>query len=312
VLSADAGARAQAEAGAAVLDPLTCVHYRPRSVEAEAYRAVRTALYFSTQGGGCHVVQVSSPNMGDGKTTLALNLAISIAQSGKRILLIDADLRRPRLHKALGVPGQTGLASVIAGQAELSAAVRETTVPGLSVLPCGAVPANPAELLTSPRFKEIIELLRGQYDFVLIDTPPLLAVTDPSVVAPRVDGVLLTIRLSRQSVPQCVRAKEVLDALGARLLGVVVNGVSPRGGPGRYGSGRYEYVYADDSYEADTDVAAAAYYEPRPEDGAAAVNGEAAAKARPHDAGPARERGATHATGLPRSGFLRRFFLWWG
>jgi capsular exopolysaccharide synthesis family protein len=309
VLTGDEAARAQAESGAAVLDPLTCVHYRPRSVDAESYRAVRTALYFSAQGGNCQVVQVTSPAMGDGKTTLAVNLAISIAQSGKRTLLVDADLRRPRLHKALGVPGQIGLASVIAGQAELAAAVRETSVSGLSVLPCGPVPVNPAELLTSPRFKEVIDQLRGQYEFVLIDTPPLLAVTDPSVVAPRADGVLLTIRLSRNSGPQALRAKEVLAGLGARVLGVVVNGASQRGGPGRYVTGRYEYAYAEDGYEPEDDEGAA-YYESHGGDPAPAGNGTAVEKSWRRDTGRPRSRPA--ATGFPRSGLLRRFFLWWG
>jgi polysaccharide biosynthesis transport protein len=300
VLVGDEDARTKGEAGQAILDPLTCVHYRPRSVEAEAYRGVRTALYFSTQGGGCHVVQVTSPNMGDGKTTLAINLAASIAQSGKRTLLIDADLRRPRLHKAFGMTNTAGLASVIAGQAGLADTIRDTVVPGLSILPCGPLPPNPAELLTSPRFKEIIDQLRGQFDFVLIDTPPLLAVTDPSVVAPRVDGVLLTIRLSRQSGPQALRAKEVLAALDVRVLGVVVNGTSQHGGPGRYGTGRYDYDYAEDGYEADADETAAGYYESGAEPGVAAVE-----KARPA------ATGRPHSRGLPRSGFLRRFFLWW-
>jgi capsular exopolysaccharide synthesis family protein len=297
VLSADAAARAQAEGGLAALDPLACVYYRPRSVEAEAYRTVRTALYFSTQGGGCHVVQVTSPNSGDGKTTLALNLATSIAQSGRRTLLVDADLRRPRLHKALGLTAATGLASVIAGQAGLSEAVRETAVPGLSVLPCGPLPHNPAELLTSPRFKEVLDELRGRYDFVLIDTPPLLAVTDPSVVAPRVDGVLLTMRLSRQSGPQALRARDILATLDARVLGVVVNATSQRGGHGRYSSGRYDYDY---EYNPDDDAAESAYYEAGAQPAPAGEAARPAATGRPHLGG-----------GVRRSGFLRRFFLWW-
>ncbi len=183
-LAPDAAAQAAVESGALALDPFLCTHYRPKSVDAEAYRAVRTALYFGTQGGGCNLIQVTSPDMGDGKSTLIANLAVSIAQSGKRIILVDADLRRPRLHKMLGLAAADGgLASVIAGQTSLADAVQQTTVPGLNVLPCGPLPPNPAELLTSPRFQDLLDELRGQYDFVLVDTPPLLAVTDPCVVA---------------------------------------------------------------------------------------------------------------------------------
>src|SRR5262249_3549316 len=144
-----------------------------------------------TQGEGHKVIQVTSPNKGDGKSLLIANLAVSIAQSGKRVLLIDADCRRPRQHKVFNVRAESGLASVIGGMDDLPAAVVATAVPGLWLLPCGPVPPNPAELLTSPRFKHLLDEMREQYDFVLVDTPPLLAVTDPCVVAPRVDGLFL-------------------------------------------------------------------------------------------------------------------------
>src|SRR5262249_28089755 len=152
----------------------------------------------------------------------------------------DADFRRPRLHKLFGLSAQVGLASVIAGKADLDAAVQKTCVPNLSLLPCGPIPPDPAELLTSPRFKELLDGIRGQCDFVLLDSPPLLAGTDPCVVAPRVDGVLLTIRLSRHGRPHAERAKEILGTLGARVVGVVVNGVGRQSG-GRYGSGYAHY-----------------------------------------------------------------------
>src|SRR5262249_28722871 len=154
-------------------------------------------LYFNTQGQGSQVIQVTSPSKGDGKSTMAANLAVSIAQSGKRVLVVDADFRRPRQHHIFGLAGRVGLATVMAGDAELSTAIPATPVPNLDVLPCGARPTNPAELLTLPRFAELLGELRGRYDFVIVDTPPLLAVSDPSVVAPRVDGVLLTIRVSK-------------------------------------------------------------------------------------------------------------------
>jgi capsular exopolysaccharide synthesis family protein len=196
------------------------------------------------------VVQITSPNPEDGKSTLTANLAVSIAQSGKRILLIDADLRKPQVHKIFGVGGDVGLVSVITGEVDPAEAIQPSAIPGLSLLPCGPVPPNPAELLTAPRFKDLLDVLREQFDFVLIDTPPLLAVTDPSVVAPRVDGVLLTVRITKNGRPAAERAKEMLDTLGANVLGVVVNGIDRNNGAGSYayGYGYGGYGYGSEKY----------------------------------------------------------------
>jgi capsular exopolysaccharide synthesis family protein len=240
-LKPDEESAEKARAAGVAMDPLLCTYHKSKSVQAEAYRGVRTALYFSTQGQKHQVIQVTSPNKGDGKSTVTANLAVSIAQSGKKVLVVDADFRRPRQHKVFGLAGRVGVASVMAGEAELEAAVQPTVVDNLSVLPCGPRPANPAELLTSPRFAELLETLRGRYDFVIVDTPPLLAVSDPSVVAPRVDGVLLTIRVSKNGRPHAERAREILTGLGAKIVGVVVNGVGRwRDG---YENAQYTYGY---------------------------------------------------------------------
>ncbi len=240
LLKPDNGAIRQAAEGGVVLDPMLCSFHRPKSMEAEAYRGVRTALYFHSQGGGNQVIQVTSPNPGDGKSSTAANLAVTIAQSGKKVLLMDADLRKPRIHKIFGLSVKVGLSSIISGEAEPLDAIQESCVAGLSILPCGPIPSNPSELLTAPRFEELLKLLREQYDFVIVDTPPLLAVTDPSVVASRVDGVILTIRITKDGRPAAERAKEILGTLGATVVGVVVNGVdgSAKGG---YGYGNYGY-----------------------------------------------------------------------
>lgn len=229
--------------GQPALDPVLAAYHRARSPEAEAYRGVRTALYFSSHGKDYKLLQVTSPGMGDGKTTTVANLGISIAQSGKRILLIDADFRRPRLHELFGLSAPTGLASVLAGEAPLEGAIQETAVPGLFVLPCGPIPPNPAELLTSPRFQEVLSLIRDRYDLVLIDTPPMLAVSDPAVVAPRVEGVLIVLRYSKDGRPSAQRAKQILDTLGVTVLGVVVNAVDYQSAEGKYGYVRHRYSY---------------------------------------------------------------------
>lgn len=224
--------------------------YRPSSVEAEAYRGVRTQLYFSTQGRGHQVIQVTSPNPGDGKSTLAANLAISIAQSGKRVVLMDCDFRKPRVHKIfrLNKP-EAGLASVMSGDTDLASAIQSCEIENLSLMPCGPRPANPAELLTSPKFSDVLKRLRERFEFVIVDTPPILAVSDPSAVAPRVDGVMLVFRMTKNARPLTERAREQLSAVGARMLGVVVNASTARSaGYGGYGSGysyQYEYQYAE-------------------------------------------------------------------
>jgi capsular exopolysaccharide synthesis family protein len=239
----------------AALDPILCTYYQSKSVGAEAYRGVRTALYFSARGAGCKVIQITSPDPGDGKTTLAANLAVSIAQSGKKTLLIDADFRKPKQHKVFGISPKIGLATALMDEASVLDAAQPSGIPNLMVLPCGPVPPDPSELLTSPRFKELLDSLHGQYDFVLIDTPPLLAVTDPCAVAARVDGVLLVIRLSKSGRPHAERAKEILATLGATVLGVVVNGTSRETSSGGYGYGYsykdYGYGYADDYHTSD-------------------------------------------------------------
>ncbi len=225
--------------------PALYVHHQPTSMESEAYRSLRTALFFGVHGETHKILQVTSPNMGDGKTTLAANLAITIAQSGKRVVIIDGDFRRPRLHRLFGVASSVpGITSVLGGELTLAQAIRPTSIAGLDLLPCGIRPSNPAELLTSREFEQVLEELRADYDFILVDTPPLLAVTDPCVVAGRVDGVLLTIRVSKNGRPAAERAKELLSNIGVHILGVVVNGIGKDSGGTGYG---YRY-YAYDHY----------------------------------------------------------------
>jgi capsular exopolysaccharide synthesis family protein len=304
LLVPDEEARAKIGAGQPMLEPLFCSYYRPKSVDAEAYRAVRTALYFSTQGEGHKLIQVTSPDMGDGKSTLIGNLAISVAQSGKKTLVIDADLRRPRLHKMLQVPANVGLASVLAGETPLAEATKETAIPNLSLLPCGRLPSNPAELLTSPHFKELLDAAREQYDFVLVDTPPLLAVTDPCVVAPRVDGVILAIRLSKRSGPQAERAKDILATLGVKVIGVVVNGVNKRARSGRFTAGSYEYAYGATDYAYNAEQNDESYYEDEDDKG----NTPAGRREGRKEVSPA---SPPPASGKSSAGILARFLALW-
>ena len=257
------------------LSPMLCTHYRPKTRHAEAYRAVRTSLFHSAQGQGHKVIQVTSPNPGDGKTTLASNLAVSIANSGKSVLLVDADCRRPRVHKFFGLDNSVGLTSAIAEEADIPEALQESAVANLWVMTCGPKTQNPADVLTSPRLTQAFDVLKEKYDFVIVDSPPLLAVTDPSVIAARADAVLLVMRLAKNARHGAHRATEMIRSLGAEILGVVVNGVGKKAGYGyggyyRYGGYRYggyayggQYGYGSDPYGGNgSDV----YYSDDPED----------------------------------------------
>lgn len=194
------------------------------------FRALRSELCFGTDSGERRkVLQITSPSPGDGKSVIAANLAVSLAQSCRNVLLVDCDLRRPAQHDLFQLNGQEGLSTLLEGESELPDAVQSTAVEGLWVLPCGPRPSNPAELLTSPRFSEFLELARSKYDYVLLDSAPLLSVSDPASIAPRADGVLLVLRLTKDARTLAVDAQQKLDAVNARTLGVVVNCVDRKG-----------------------------------------------------------------------------------
>lgn len=232
------------------IDPSICVFHRPKSQASEAFRAIRTALFFSTKGKTNSVIQVTSPTPGDGKSTIAANLAVSIAQSGKRVLLLDADMRRPSIHYSFGIKTKEGFPQVLLGLNTWRSAVYECEeIPGLSILPCGTKPANPAELISTPRVGELIEEIRQHYDFIVMDSPPVLAVTDPCPIAARVDGVILTIRIKKNVKISSDRATEILHTVGANVIGVVVNGVGNQSGYGsQYSYGAYRAGYQYNGY----------------------------------------------------------------
>ena len=232
------------------IEPTICTYHRPKSQTSEAFRAVRTALYFNTQGKQHSVIQITSPTPGDGKSTLASNLAVSIAQSGKRVLLVDADMRRPRQHSVFGIEATEGFATVLSGRSAWRDCVYECEeIEGLTLMPCGKKPQNPAELCSSPQVKDLIGELRQEFDFVIIDTPPLLAVTDAGPIAARVDGVILTLRIKKNVRVSAERAAEMLKNIGANCIGLVVNGVGAQSGYGsQYTYGAYRAGYSYNGY----------------------------------------------------------------
>ena len=248
-----------------LIEPIVCTYHRPKSQVSEAFRAVRTALYFNTQGKQNSVIQVTSPTPGDGKSTLASNLAVSIAQSGKLVLLVDADMRRPRQHATFGITSRVGFATVLSGQSQWRDCMFECEeIEGLTVMPCGAKPQNPAELSSSPQVKILIEEMREEFDFVIIDTPPMLAVTDPSPIAARVDGVVLCMRIKKNVRVSAERAMQMINNLGANCIGLVVNGVGAQSGYGSqytYGAYRAGYSYNGYGYGYGYGVGGSKYYD---------------------------------------------------
>jgi non-specific protein-tyrosine kinase len=190
----------------------------------EAFRRLRTNLFTLEHDPPLRTLLVTSAEPGEGKSTVVVNLARAIAQSGRMVIVVDCDLRAPTVHKAFGLSNDVGLSDVIQYQANLEIAVRFSNTPGVFVLTSGAPPPNPAEMLGSSRMAALVRQLSQQFDVVLLDTPALLAVTDAAMLAPTVDGVLLVVRRGqvRQEAVQATR--EQLGNVHARLVGLVVNG----------------------------------------------------------------------------------------
>ena len=200
--------------------------HAPNSLEAEHIRSLRAALAVAAEGRQAKVIQVSSPEPGDGKTTLIANLAVAEAQAGKRVLLVDADLRRPCLHKLFRIPQGPGLSEALMGSITVPAALRSSPVDGLTLLTAGALPVNPAEILSSPRWQKTVNALRPEFDLIFVDSPPLLAVSDPCEIARQADGLLLVIRLGKNCRPAAIRTRDLIHSHNLPLLGVVANGLT--------------------------------------------------------------------------------------
>jgi polysaccharide biosynthesis transport protein len=223
---------------------------RPQSQMAESYRALRTSLLLSNLGAPPRVVMVTSALPQEGKTTTSINSAVVLAQKGVRVLLIDADLRRPSIHKTLGMGPHSGLSNVLTGSATLEDAItRSAILPNLFVLTAGTPPPNPAELLASTNMRDVLAQLREQYDHIVIDTPPSLSVTDAVVLSPRADAVVLVIRSGQTTKQALRRSRDILTQVNAKVVGVLLNAVD-LSSPDYYYyyeyQGKYARYYRDD------------------------------------------------------------------
>lgn len=208
----------------------------PHGPRAEAMRRLRTNLQFVDVAGNPHIIVVTSSIPGEGKTTTAVNLAAALADAGSRVILVDADLRRPTVAKSMGLEGGAGLTTVLIGRAELADVVQPWNRTTLDVLAAGQVPPNPSELLGSRAMGALLDRLRSTYDIVLIDSPPLLPVTDTAVLSTRAGGVLVVAGADRLHKAQLREALSTLETVGAKVLGLVLNKVAVK-------QGTYSYAY---------------------------------------------------------------------
>lgn len=216
----------------------------------EAYRMLRTSLLLSSAGNPPKTILITSSQPGEGKTTTAINTAISLANLGVSVLLIDADLRRPSIHRQFKLTQPRGLATYLSSKVALDSVVYSTPMPNLKLLPCGPIPPNPAELVASERMRELIQTAAQHYDHIVIDSPPLMNVTDPAILSTLVDGVILVVQAGRSTRDLVRRAKQDLCTVGAKIFGVVLNNVDlKREGYNDYYYYRYHSNYGEKSKE---------------------------------------------------------------
>jgi len=234
------------------------VDLEPASDVAETYRTIRTAVFFGTPDRESRTILVTSPAPGDGKSTFASNLAIAMAQTGKRVLLVDCDFRRPMQHRIFESRPGIGLSTVLAGHEALDRAIQSTGIAGLDILPAGPVPNNPSEILNSQSFNEVLEELSVRYEHVVVDSPAVMAVADARILAAMCSVTILVLRAQSTTRKTAMHARRALQSVGAAILGAVVNDVpranDRRGDYGSYSGYRAKYNGQGNGAEAATSV----------------------------------------------------------
>ncbi|HVC33776.1 MAG TPA: CpsD/CapB family tyrosine-protein kinase [Chloroflexota bacterium] len=216
-----------------VASPLVTV-VQPRSPVSEAYRSLRTNIQFYAVDRSIQTLLITSASPEDGKSTTLANLAVTFAETGRSVVAVDCDLRRPSLHKLFGLPNEGGLTALIREERALGDVILSTDVPHLGILPSGPLPPNPSELLGSQRMERVVESLRSAADVVLFDSPPTISVTDAAVLGAKMDGVLLVVSVGKTKRDHVMRAKQLLERVNAKVLGVVLNNVKFDGSLYRY------------------------------------------------------------------------------
>ena len=197
---------------------------KPKSITAEAYRVLRTNIQYSSFDSELHTLAVTSAEPGEGKSTVAGNIAIAFSQSEKKTIIVDCDLRKPSLHKKFKISNTTGVTEVLIGKEKLEDTVYKFS-DNLDVLTSGKLPPNPSEMLGSKTMERLLEVLKEKYDMVILDTAPLQAVTDAQILSTQIDGIISVVRAEATKKDSVVAAKGLLDKVGANVVGTVLNGV---------------------------------------------------------------------------------------
>ena len=214
-----------AQEGEGALAPEMVTFHSPKSILSEAYRGIRTNILFSSADTEPQVILVSSSGPQEGKTITSINIAIAMAQSGNKVVLIDCDLRRPKVHKLFGIKKDEGMTNLLVGNRKINDVIFETKIPNLYVIPSGPIPPNPSEILGSKRMKDLLDKLRLDFNKIIIDSPPIAAVTDSSILAKSADGVVLVVRAGETAREIVKNGVGQLKGIGAHVLGAVLNGV---------------------------------------------------------------------------------------
>ncbi|HSW39068.1 MAG TPA: CpsD/CapB family tyrosine-protein kinase, partial [Acidobacteriota bacterium] len=231
--------------------------YDSRSLISEAYRNLRTSILLSSVSGNPpKMIMVTSSQPGEGKTTTAINTAITLAQAGGKVILLDCDMRNPRVHRAMNLYNTNGMSTFLSGNADLLSTIQLSAVPNLAVICSGRLPPNPAELLGSPKMKQELNRLCELYDHIVIDTPPVMAVADARIIGTLVDGVILVIKGGEAPKEAVKRAARLLRDVRAHIIGAILNNVDMRSPDYYYQSGYYAYGYGykGDNMEAEAEA----------------------------------------------------------
>jgi capsular exopolysaccharide synthesis family protein len=234
------------------------INDKTQFVVREAYKELRTNIMFSLPDNGCRRVLITSSVAAEGKSTTNVNLAITVAETGAKVILLDCDLRRPNIARLMGEKGNKGLSNVLINDCTLSSAIFKTAYPNLDVIYSGKIPPNPAELLSSDNMKSVIDKLSEDYDYIFFDTPPINLVTDAALISSLADGVIITSRQYVTEKKLLAQAVEKLRFVNAKIIGIVLNDVSVTKssykGYKRYGYGYGYGYYGQDSAGSNTDA----------------------------------------------------------
>ncbi len=213
----------------------------PGDAAIESLRNLKTALHFGMMDVKNNCIMIAGPSPTVGKSFVSVNLAAVLAGNDSKVLLIDGDLRRGHLHEYLGIPRENGLSEFISGDIPIGDAIHQTTIPGLTLIPTGTLPPNPAELLLHKRFSNCLEVLGPRYDHIIIDSPPILAVTDATIIGQMVGGALMVLKAGEHPMREIEHAVKRLQQANVNLRGILFNDIAVSSQ--RYGAGKYHYQY---------------------------------------------------------------------